>query len=379
MFLRFVLINHYIRPKKLGSIFDDSSSDDSSSSSDSGIGAALLGGAIGYASGQQQADAAEYAADKNYEATQSTNNTQLELYKQQREYDYAKWKELLAYNTPSNQVQRYRDAGINPALALSNIDSGSVSSSAGGQSVPNLQTPSIDIGSYSQAHASKLQGLMSGLQQGSNAVLTQKQISSANTENIKALAQMRDSIDLMHEDYRTKKLYNDFTDATLQDVIQTTKEQRRQSQLQTGIMALTQVGSEFDVGLKRFDLLHLKPLEEQTLSQGLAYNAAQISLMSKQGRLTLQQIDESINRVAQSWSQVGVQWFNAKTQRSDSLNQQWNRNQETYRQNKLFPLVKQQLKLGVDMLNKDNNNYWLNKAFGYTTDVLGTISKFRGK
>lgn len=54
--------------------------------------------------------------------------------KAQRQYDYQMWLKQAEYNKPSNQVQRLRDAGLNPALALSNIGTGNMESSAGGQS-----------------------------------------------------------------------------------------------------------------------------------------------------------------------------------------------------------------------------------------------------
>lgn len=54
--------------------------------------------------------------------------------KAQRQYDYQMWLKQAEYNKPSNQVQRLREAGLNPALALSNIGPGNMESSAGGQS-----------------------------------------------------------------------------------------------------------------------------------------------------------------------------------------------------------------------------------------------------
>lgn len=56
----------------------------------------------------------------------------------QREYDRRMIAEERAYNAPQQQVRRLRQAGINPALALTNgsMDSGNVNQSAGGQSIP---------------------------------------------------------------------------------------------------------------------------------------------------------------------------------------------------------------------------------------------------
>ena len=66
------------------------------------------------------------------------NSHNLQLAQGQREYDRKMWFEQAAYNSPVNQVQRLRDAGLNPALAMENgmMDSGMQSQSSGGQTAP---------------------------------------------------------------------------------------------------------------------------------------------------------------------------------------------------------------------------------------------------
>lgn len=85
-----------------------------------------------------------FSVSKNTKATnasnermnEANNKLQMDLWHEQQEYDYKMWQENNAYNAPSAQVERLKAAGINPALALSNISSGESSSSAGGQSIP---------------------------------------------------------------------------------------------------------------------------------------------------------------------------------------------------------------------------------------------------
>lgn len=85
-----------------------------------------------------------FSVSKNTKATNASNERmnaannklQMDLWHEQQEYDYKMWQENNAYNAPSAQVERLKAAGINPALALSNISSGESSSSAGGQSIP---------------------------------------------------------------------------------------------------------------------------------------------------------------------------------------------------------------------------------------------------
>lgn len=114
----------------------------------------------------------------NKEMNDANNQLQVDLWNQQKEYDYAKWKEELEYNTPANQVKRYQEAGINPALAMSNISSGTATSSAGGQTPPQT-TASRNENPYGEEVA-KVQ----------NLALIGKQISdiAKQSEETKALA-----------------------------------------------------------------------------------------------------------------------------------------------------------------------------------------------
>lgn len=93
-----------------------------------------------------------FSVSKNTKATNASNERmnaannqlQMDLWHEQQEYDYKKWQENNAYNTPSAQVERLKAAGINPALALSSISTGESSSTAGGQSIPNTTAATFE-------------------------------------------------------------------------------------------------------------------------------------------------------------------------------------------------------------------------------------------
>lgn len=65
-----------------------------------------------------------------------TSSKNVQLAREQREWDYKMWMRNNEYNSPANQVKRLRDAGLNPGISMMNgvIDSGLSSQSAGGQS-----------------------------------------------------------------------------------------------------------------------------------------------------------------------------------------------------------------------------------------------------
>ena len=81
----------------------------------------------------------KYTNKTNKQMNDDNNQLQMDLWNQQKEYDYKMWQENNAYNTPEAQVKRLKDAGINPALALGNISTGESSSTAGGQSIPDTR------------------------------------------------------------------------------------------------------------------------------------------------------------------------------------------------------------------------------------------------
>lgn len=93
-----------------------------------------------------------YSADNkrtnrtNLKMNEQNNQTQIDLWNQQKEYDYEMWQKENEYNTPQQQVKRLQDAGINPALALSQISSGSATSSAGGQTPPQTIPGHVEPG-----------------------------------------------------------------------------------------------------------------------------------------------------------------------------------------------------------------------------------------
>lgn len=91
-----------------------------------------------------------YSADNkrtnktNLQMNENNNQTQIDLWNQQKEYDYEMWQKENEYNTPANQVKRLQEAGINPALAMSQISTGTATSSAGGQTPPQTTAGHVE-------------------------------------------------------------------------------------------------------------------------------------------------------------------------------------------------------------------------------------------
>lgn len=111
----------------------------------------------------------------NLQIARETNEAQKELAQYQADRNLELWNLNNEYNTPASQMQRYKDAGLNPNLMYGQGSSGNSSSPAEGYKAPTLVRPTVDYGYI----ASSAQTLMNGLQQAASIKKTQ-----AETENI---------------------------------------------------------------------------------------------------------------------------------------------------------------------------------------------------
>lgn len=106
-------------------------------------GASLLGAsALSHKSAKIASSSQRDANATNLQIARETNQANADL-----------WREQSAYNTPSNQMQRYRDAGINPFMAMSNITSGNA------ESAPQMQGTQVSAEYNSVAQAADNQAL----------------------------------------------------------------------------------------------------------------------------------------------------------------------------------------------------------------------------
>lgn len=172
------------------------------------------------------AKASKYAADKNVQSVQDTNAQNYKIWQEQKDYDYTKWKEELAYNTPSAQRERLEAAGINPQLAMNNISTGEATSNAGGQTPPTMEAPQIDAAAMGQAVANdnsnivQSLGMMSSImKQAAEAREIQIRNSWANIKNSLDVAGSTKDNSLKDQAIKAAKFQNEFTDRTMEDNI----------------------------------------------------------------------------------------------------------------------------------------------------------------
>lgn len=132
-------------------------------------GASLLGGLFS-SKGQKSANKA------NLEQQRLANQGNIDLANLQYQNDINMWNKQNAYNTPSAQMQRYIDAGLNPNLIYGQGSSGNASSS------PQFHAPTL--GAYTGQRDALTGGISTAMQSFMN--LAQRENLLAQNDNLLA-------------------------------------------------------------------------------------------------------------------------------------------------------------------------------------------------
>lgn len=281
------------------------------------------------------------------------------------------------YKDPTAQAMRLRNAGLNPAFALSNIAQGAVQT-------PDQAQPQDTSG---------FQALSSSLP---NAVLQDQQSELArqqaknqeikngfeNTKQLLDISQMVQNIKGLKFDNYVKEESKDLQISIL-------KQQEQQMYTKTYTDNLLAVGSEWDLAVKAMYAKQGQPLEFQKMRYDIAQTAANIAYQLKinkwYDRFSKAQIDSLydnaaaalINAYANHRNSYINQYLapaqkNLLNQQSGNyyqtgLSTQWNRRKDKA----LFPLTKQAIKLGVQ-----NQQFDFNYKISGIGQSLYAIDKF---
>ncbi len=124
--------------------------------------ASLLGGLFGGKSNQSAQDKANAT---NLQIAREANQNQYQMFQEQNSFNERMWNAMNEYNTPANQMQRYKDAGLNPYIAAGNVQTGNAQSAmqsapAPVQHVPQMM-PATGMGDAIQNSFSQIGGVIS--------------------------------------------------------------------------------------------------------------------------------------------------------------------------------------------------------------------------
>lgn len=330
-------------------------------------GVSALGNVIGGLFGSSSAKA---AAKAQLQAVRETNEANARLAQRQNDWNLEQWNRENAYNTPEAQRARYEAAGINPYFALGNIQSGNADSLMSAD-LANQQPVVSDL----QGQSGQIMGNAisraadTGVSAYFNAQIQQEQAKQLQIQNTFDLQSLRDRVNSMHYDSEAKRMANYVYNGSMQSLMNITLNQARMSYTQEAMMRLQQVGTSYDLAAKKFTNEHILPAQADMARMSIAQMSAQIALTKQQEKLTKKQVDYYADQMAIQWLQANASWlsskasmFNAQTNRLGVLNENWNRNQSTYRENYVFNRTKKdlvdQIKLGVDNLGRENLAGW---------------------
>lgn len=99
-------------------------------------GASLLGNLFG---GLSSGSAQRSANETNLQIAQMNNQRQYQIFQEQNAFNERMYNQMQQYNTPTAQMQRYADAGINPYIAAGNVQTGNVQSALQSAPAPQMQ------------------------------------------------------------------------------------------------------------------------------------------------------------------------------------------------------------------------------------------------
>lgn len=151
----------------------------------SSIVAALIGAGVAGLGNALNSENSDYANRWNWATSQMNNRYNMLMLQKQMDYNTSMWDRQNAYNTPSSQVKRLKDAGINPYLALGNIQTGQAGSAGG------VNPPSASPVAPANVPQFDTSGLQSSIQNYVANRLAERQVDSSTSLQDANAAQVR--------------------------------------------------------------------------------------------------------------------------------------------------------------------------------------------
>lgn len=328
-------------------------------------GAGIIGSLIG---GAFQKSAQRAANRTNLAIARETNAQNYQIFREQNEFNKEQFNNYLQYNTPAAQRARYEDAGINPYMALGNMQNGNAQSALTSANSAPMQATQVQP---ENGMANGIQGallnaatIMSAV---SDARLKSAAADKQNLENGKfaeefanRMAEIRSKIGL-NDSYRDKakseksiydfdfKFKNDtlanamkLSDLSVQQgdvLLQKTQEETRKIQIESDVM-------QWDLGLK-------KKYDEQLIKTNLANAIADFAVK-------MQGIKESNNRMRNDnirtnndTRRVGIEQQNADTNRMNAQTNAYNARTNRFNALVGYDSMRQQGQLIVSQVAKN--------------------------
>lgn len=151
------------------------------------------------------------------------------------------WARETAYNSPSAQMQRYRDAGLNPHLIYSQQDSGYQ------YQTPDLETPEVypyqfsnlGIGDFQDIRTKKLSNGLLSEELKRSLIDTQFKLENSDLDlDIKKLMRKKTASEILGIDYANQLAENDVKRIPVKNLIQDLESQKLEQDIKNSVKSL---------------------------------------------------------------------------------------------------------------------------------------------
>lgn len=245
--------------------------------------------AAGLISGAASALGSVFGSIFGHKSTKDTNQANMELAKYKYEKDLEMWNRQNEYNTPSAQMQRYAQAGLNPNLVYDQGNNGNASS-APSFDVPEMKayTDYGDLG-FGRAAGNILQSYQLANQE--KQIQSQKEVNDATIieKNANALKIQQERLLTMEKAYGERKR-NGFIDEQLETQIREARKRIENLQSEIDTRSKQREVMDSQIGLNE----STKAVNEQkveNLKQDIAESLSRIGVNSARINEIAQHID----------------------------------------------------------------------------------------
>lgn len=257
----------------------------------------------------------------NYDIAQMNNQFNERMLQKEMDYNTQMWHMQNDYNTPSSQRARYEAAGINPYMALGNIQSGQAGS-VGGVKTPSAQPVTMqpfqpDFSGIGQAAQNYFANRLAEKRNDAAIAVDDEKASQLRIENqykaAELVTQIMERIQKTH-DIKAKRMYqqimNNYADEMFGSDIKV--KQRQADSIEADVKA-----KNVDTALKELQLAGFP----QQFQMQLAAMSADILLKSEQTKMTKQQTVHEIQKMFKTFAETsGIKINNRILERSaDSI------------------------------------------------------------
>lgn len=287
------------------------------------IGAAgsVLGSIIG---GSSNAAAQRRANATNLQIARETNAQNYRIFQEQQQFNENQFNRWLDYSTPAAQRQRYEDAGINPYMAVGQLQNGTPSSALTSASSAPMQgtqvQPALGLGDALQNSIERAAGVFSSV------------VSTMSDAALKGSQKVGQDIDNQTRGRQNEANIQKTNAETGKTGAETRRTEQENSFFDSSLVQRKELMNiSVDTAKKQKELLDQQVFQVQlqnamaNIDLGIATKYKDLMFKQQLANLVAQEF-ATYQNVAQGWSHVGIEKQNANTNAYNAKTNRMNAN-----------------------------------------------------